>query len=219
MDYYLSKVTGNRYSKNEYLNHGKGGVYRGFKDLPKDEYPYMIEREDDLISSYIEDVIREFIKLKSIKSEPTLTDVEYDKRLSKATINWIKGPMISHMKRLGLSETDIHKIVDPAELKKLVVMVEFTDLIDFTTGKKVLDEMIGSGDDCWSVMERMNLINDRDENEMDVVIKSVLADYPDKVIAYKDGNKNLFALFMGECMKRLKNANGKELSDRIRTMI
>jgi hypothetical protein len=35
--------TGNEYSKEEYINHGKGGVYRGFKDLPKDEYPYTIK--------------------------------------------------------------------------------------------------------------------------------------------------------------------------------
>jgi hypothetical protein len=35
--------TGNEYPKEEYTNHGHGGVYRGFKDLPKDEYPYTIK--------------------------------------------------------------------------------------------------------------------------------------------------------------------------------
>jgi hypothetical protein len=35
--------TGNEYSIDEYCNHGKKGIYRGFKDLPKDEYPYTIK--------------------------------------------------------------------------------------------------------------------------------------------------------------------------------
>ncbi len=35
--------TGNEYPKGEYINHGKGGVYCGFKDLPKDEYPYKMK--------------------------------------------------------------------------------------------------------------------------------------------------------------------------------
>lgn len=40
--HYVGK-TGNKYSKQEYLNHGKGGVYKGFKDLPENEYPYTIK--------------------------------------------------------------------------------------------------------------------------------------------------------------------------------
>ena len=35
--------TGNKYPIATYINHGKGGIYKGFKDLPKDEYPYTIE--------------------------------------------------------------------------------------------------------------------------------------------------------------------------------
>lgn len=35
--------TGKEYPKDEYCNHGKGGTYQGFKDLPKDEYPYTIK--------------------------------------------------------------------------------------------------------------------------------------------------------------------------------
>jgi len=33
-------VTGKLYPMDEYVNHGWGGIKRGFKDLPSDEYPY-----------------------------------------------------------------------------------------------------------------------------------------------------------------------------------
>jgi hypothetical protein len=41
--------TGNEYPKDEYCNHGKGGIYRGFKDLPEDEYPYTIKYKVELL--------------------------------------------------------------------------------------------------------------------------------------------------------------------------
>lgn len=39
---YKSLVTGNEYDYHTYTNHGHGGVYRGYNDLPKEEYPYTI---------------------------------------------------------------------------------------------------------------------------------------------------------------------------------
>lgn len=40
--FYISEKTGKKYCKEEYTNHGWGGNKRGFKDLPHDEYPYII---------------------------------------------------------------------------------------------------------------------------------------------------------------------------------
>lgn len=40
--WYISKITGNKYLYTEYINHGRREVYKGYKDLPHDEYPYGI---------------------------------------------------------------------------------------------------------------------------------------------------------------------------------
>ncbi len=40
--HWKSLKTGNEYPYPEYINHGKGGTYKGFKDLPQDEYPYSL---------------------------------------------------------------------------------------------------------------------------------------------------------------------------------
>lgn len=45
--YYVSLKTGNKYLCSEYINHGYGGFKHGYKDLPKDEYPYTFEYEDE----------------------------------------------------------------------------------------------------------------------------------------------------------------------------
>lgn len=40
--FYKSLITQKEYSYDEYCNHGQGGVYRGFIDLPIEEYPYTV---------------------------------------------------------------------------------------------------------------------------------------------------------------------------------
>lgn len=39
--------TGNKYSYEDYINHGFGGIYKGKKDLPLDEYPYTFEYKQE----------------------------------------------------------------------------------------------------------------------------------------------------------------------------
>lgn len=41
--FYVSKITGLKYDYNTYAPHGKCGIYKGYLDLPLDEYPYSIE--------------------------------------------------------------------------------------------------------------------------------------------------------------------------------
>lgn len=41
-----SLKTGNTFPYEEYVNHGYGGIHRGKKDLPHDEYPYTIDYEE-----------------------------------------------------------------------------------------------------------------------------------------------------------------------------
>ena len=43
--FHVSEITGKKYPYAEYTNHGYGGVKHGFKDLPHDEYPYLLEYE------------------------------------------------------------------------------------------------------------------------------------------------------------------------------
>ncbi len=41
--------TGNEYLKDEYINHGEGGIKTGKKDLPETEYPYTVKHKVELM--------------------------------------------------------------------------------------------------------------------------------------------------------------------------
>ena len=219
--YYVSEKTGNRYDKDEYHNHGYGGLKNGFKDLPIDEYPYYEEDENkiDIDHEIKEYMSKVFIELERLNNHKETIIDDYDRRFANASANWVKGPIMGHLNRLALNENHIYDLVDIEDLSKLIAIVEFTDIIDFSNGKRVLDKMVETKEDCWSIIESMGFLDSNSESELGSVIKSVFDEYPDKVVAYKKGNKNLLGLFIGETMKRLKGVNGKELSDKIKNSL
>lgn len=83
--HYLSEITGKKYDKLEYTNHGRGGeVYCknvGWRmDIPEDEYPYLIIDDPKpklnytITPNYDFEVIRE-IKRCPFRSEREKTEV------------------------------------------------------------------------------------------------------------------------------------------------
>lgn len=46
-EFWKSLKTGNLFSYHEFVNHGKGSIYRGLMDLPKGEYPYTLVYEEE----------------------------------------------------------------------------------------------------------------------------------------------------------------------------
>lgn len=65
--------TGKEYLKSDYANHGHSGFYRGFDDLPKDEYPYTIKYETGPLYKFCENCdcfnLRDYNGLKQIKTD------------------------------------------------------------------------------------------------------------------------------------------------------
>ncbi len=66
----------------------------------------------------------------------------------------------------------------------------------------------------------MNLIQDAGNDEIETMAAEILAAWPDKVAAYKAGNKGLLGLFMGELMKKSQGkANPKVASSIIQKLL
>jgi len=149
----------------------------------------------------------------------SLLDFSFERNLAAACVKWI--PLLNaHMNENGISDTESPQtFIDSKKLRDLAVYVGFTDLIDFSTAKKkVFPELINNftEETTWEIIERLGLLEKTDSSEVDDLIDEVLAKYPDKVAAYKAGNKNLAGMFMGEIMRGGKiKANPKELNELI----
>lgn len=121
----------------------------------------------------------------------------------------------------GISEsTSPQTFIDAGKLRDLVVYVEFTDLLDFSTAKnKVFPELINNfgKETTWEIIERTGVLEKSDSSEIEDIIDEVFNRFPDKVEEHKSGKKNLVGLFMGEIMRSGKvKVNPKELNELIR---
>jgi aspartyl-tRNA(Asn)/glutamyl-tRNA(Gln) amidotransferase subunit B len=149
---------------------------------------------DDMLKSLFEEIEVNF-------NESNKHNIEYDIRFAKAAANWLSGPIASYLNEF---KVDIDLFPIPAGiLRELIAIVEFTDLVDFTNAKtKVFPELLkNTGETVWEIIERLRLLERADSNEVEDMINSVLAKYPDKIEEYKKGKIGLLSLFMGEVMK------------------
>ena len=64
--------------------------------------------------------------------------------------------------------------------------------------------------------QRFNLIQERDPTYLQNVVMEVLNRYPEKVVAYKQGKKQLLLMFMGEIMK---HSQGKANPNVVRDLL
>ncbi|MEM9675169.1 MAG: Asp-tRNA(Asn)/Glu-tRNA(Gln) amidotransferase GatCAB subunit B, partial [Bacteroidota bacterium] len=65
--------------------------------------------------------------------------------------------------------------------------------------------------------ESLNLFQESNTDSLGTLVEEVIAEYPDKVVAYQKGKKGLLGMFMGEVMKRSKGkANPKIANELLR---
>jgi glutaminyl-tRNA synthetase len=87
------------------------------------------------------------------------------------------------------------------DLGRLVALVE-AGTVSRRVAKNVLAEMVERGGDPEAIVRREGLEKQDDPEALRPVVDAVLADWPDKVEAYRAGNANLIGLFMGQVMQR-----------------
>lgn len=100
-----------------------------------------------------------------------------------------------------------------AELAELISLVE-DGTISTRIGKKVLNEMIVSGNSPSLIVEEKGLKQVNDAGALAGIISGVLEANPEKVNQYKSGKTGLIGFFVGETMKASKGAaNPKMVKD------
>ncbi len=104
---------------------------------------------------------------------------------------------------------------DGAALAGLVNLVE-SDAITVSAGKKVVAEMVRSGEESKAVVARLGLAAMKDDDALAAVVDGALAEVPDEVARYRAGEKKLFGFLMGRVMRA---AAGKADAGAVRALL
>ncbi len=97
---------------------------------------------------------------------------------------------------------------DFAELVRLVDTEEITN----RGADTVFDEMLVEGGDPSAIVDERELRQVDDTEALEEVIDAVLADHPDEVARYRDGETNLIGFFMGQVMQATDGSANPELA-------
>lgn len=137
----------------------------------------------------------------------------------KAACNWLIGPLKAFLNEQAL---ELHECpITPAQIAGLITLVDSGKVATSTAAEKILPVLAtDSTKTADQIATDLNLVQDADEDSIVALAKEILAAWPDKVAAYKAGNKGMLGLFMGELMKKSGGkANPKLASSLIQSLL
>ncbi len=121
----------------------------------------------------------------------------------KAAANWIMGDVKSYLNQNGLEIADF-----PLSTKTIASLIELIDSGKISTSiasQKLFPELLNSPDSTpLELAERLNLIQDSNEDSILGYIEEVIRQHPAEVERYRNGEKQLVGFFMGQLMKASK---------------
>ena len=119
----------------------------------------------------------------------------------KAASNWVMGPVKSYLNELSLSIKEF--TLRPSVLAELIVLVEQGKMSFSAASQKLYPALLAQPDKApLALAQALNLLQESNTKKIQALVNEVIADYPDKVSAYRNGKKGILGMLMGEVMKR-----------------
>lgn len=168
-------------------------------ELGLSEYDANLLTDDKQIALYFEELIRFTANYKS-------------------AANWVMGDIKSYLNQSASEITSFP--VKPERIAQLISIIDTGKVSNTSASSKIFPEMLKGDKDPMAIATELNLVQDSSDDEIREIAKKALEVFPDKVIAYKAGNKNLLGLFMGEFMKMAKGkADPKKANELLRELL
>lgn len=103
-------------------------------------------------------------------------------------------------------EIELHQFPVPAKsLGKFIQLIEDGQVSNTIAYQTLLPELIDHPtQEPLALAQKLQLIQNKDEDFLSQLVEEVIAANPDKVKTYQNGKKGLLGFFMGEVMKRSK---------------
>ncbi len=201
--------------------------YRYFPD--PDLVPILVDQE------WIERVAEQVPELPDAKRERFISDYQFESGLvevltsdretadyfektvssgadPRKAANWVQGNILRLVNDTGTSVADL--AIRPEGLAALIALID-DGTISGSIARQVFQEMAESGDSPDRVVEKLGLAQISDEGELEGTVDQVLADHPDEVEKFREGNKKLMGFFMGQVMKATKGQANPKLATQL----
>ena len=117
----------------------------------------------------------------------------------KSAANWLMGDIKSYLNEYGI-EMDKFPL-KPLVIAELIHVVEEGKVSSSVASQNIFPALFETDESPLKVAERLNLIQNSDEDALKGFILKVFELNPDEVARYRGGEKQLTGFFMGQLMK------------------
>ncbi len=137
----------------------------------------------------------------------------------KGAANWVMGDVRGWLNERGLP---MESFPIPAErLAGLIALIDAGKVSHSIAAQKLFPLMLSdTASTAEQLAQQHDLVQDTNVDLIEAIARDVMGRYPDKVEAYRSGQKGLLGLFMGEVMKGTKGkADPKRASEVVRQLL
>ena len=132
----------------------------------------------------------------------------------KMAANIVMGPIKSYLNEKAI---DIDQITLPAfRISEMIQLIKDGKISASKANQELFPLMVKHIDiSALKLAEDNQLIQESDSDALIEIVKQAISKFPDKAEAYKNGNKNLLGLFMGEVMKLSRGKADPKMANKI----
>ncbi len=137
----------------------------------------------------------------------------------KAAANWVMGEVKSYLNQRAL---EIHQFpVNASQIAALIQLIDEGKVSTSVASQKIFPELVlHPTEKPLAIAERLNVIQDSNEDSLAGYIKQVIEGNKGEVERYRNGEKQLIGFFMGQLMKVSQGkADPKQSNQLLRKML
>jgi aspartyl-tRNA(Asn)/glutamyl-tRNA(Gln) amidotransferase subunit B len=136
----------------------------------------------------------------------------------KQAANWVMGDVRSWVNGNGAHLRDLPVTAD--RLAGLVALIESGKTSHTLASQQLFPLMVQETGTAEEIAQRHGLLTEAATDAAEAAMRTAMERYPDKVAAYRAGNKGLLGLFMGEVMKATKGkADPRRANEAVKRML
>ncbi|HJM82334.1 MAG TPA: Asp-tRNA(Asn)/Glu-tRNA(Gln) amidotransferase subunit GatB [Nitrospinota bacterium] len=130
----------------------------------------------------------------------------------KTVSNWVMGEVMRVLKEDNIEPDQL--VVKPVMLRQMLELVE-SEVISGKIAKTVFEEMIKTGDDPETIVDKKGLVQITDISTIEEEVKKVIEANPKQLKQYKEGKTKLLGFFIGQVMKATNGKANPEVVNKI----
>ncbi len=132
----------------------------------------------------------------------------------KKAANWLMGPIKSYLNEHGIKIAQLG--VDHETLSELFQLIDNGKVSNTVAEQNILPFLIkNSGTSALEAAEKLNLLQESDESNLQEIINDVLKENAAKVKEFKKGKKGLIGMFMGQVMKKSQGKADPKIANKL----